>query len=168
MSGIIDLEPIVRPVLATAGTVIAALLAIYVPKAIDALQKWTGIILTDQQRATVLGAVQTAAGNIETKLDQSILQTAHVTIDNPAVQAEAASAIAAVPNAAAALNMTVDGVARMIIGKVDTAAHGAPAPINVETVLPLTVKGIAVAVVEELKLLPHNPPANPPAQGQHA
>jgi len=52
---------------------------------------------------------------------------AHIDIANPAVRAEAANAINAVPNAAAALGMTVDGVARMIVGAVDTSVHGAPA-----------------------------------------
>lgn len=121
----LDLTPVVQPVIATVGTVIAALLAVYVPKAIAAFTAWTGVALTDQQRSQVLGAVQTAAGMIETKLDQGALHAAHVTVANDDIRAEAAAAIAAVPQAAAALGMTQDGVARMIVGKVNTAAHGA-------------------------------------------
>ncbi len=103
---------------------IAGLLAIYVPQAMAVLQARTRIQLTDQQRATMLGAVRTAAGVIETNLDRGALRLAHVDIANPVVRAEAAAAINAVPLAAEALNMTVDGVARMIVGAIDTGAHG--------------------------------------------
>lgn len=123
----LDLTPIVQPIIATAGMVLTTLLAIYVPKALAAFIARTGIVLTDQQRAQVLGAVQTAKGMIETKLDQGALNAAHITIANGDIRAEAAAAIAAVPHAAAALGMTEAGVARMIVGAVDTAAHGPPA-----------------------------------------
>jgi hypothetical protein len=123
----LDLSAIVQPLLAVIGTVISGLLAIYVPKGLAAFQARTGIQLTDQQRAVVLGAVRTAAGVVETKLDQGVMLAGHVEIANPMVRAEAVAAINAVPVAAAALNMTVDGVARMIVGAVDTAAHGAEA-----------------------------------------
>ena len=130
ISDAIDLSVIVQPILAVVGTVIASLLALYVPRLLAVLEARTHIQLTDQQRATVLGAVRTAAGLIETRLDQGILPMARVEISNPTVRAEAAAAIAAVPNAAAALNMTVEGVARMIVGAVDTGAHGALAQGN--------------------------------------
>ncbi len=120
----VDLFAIAQPILAVAGTVIASLLTIYVPRGLALLQKRTNIQLTDQQRATMLGAVQTAAGVIETTLDQGVLRLAHINISNPTVRAEATAAINAVPVAAAALNMTVDGVARMIVGAIDTNAHG--------------------------------------------
>jgi hypothetical protein len=127
----LDLSVIVQPILAVTGAVIVSLLAIYVPKALAAFQARTEIQLTDQQRATVLGAVRTAAGMVETLLDQGAMRVAHVDIANPTVRAEAAAAINAVPLAAAALNMTVNGVARMIVGAVDTGAHGAMAPASV-------------------------------------
>lgn len=120
----LDLSPIVQPILAVIGATITGLLAIYVPKGIAAFQARTGIQLTDQQRAVILGAVQTAAGNLETQLDQGAIKVAHINISNATVRSEAVAAISAVPTAMAALNMTTDGVARMIIGKVDTAAHG--------------------------------------------
>jgi hypothetical protein len=119
-----DIAAIVQPIFAVIGTVIAGLLAIYIPKAVATFEIGTGIQLTDQQRATVLGAVRTAAGMIETALDQGTVRLAHVDVTNPVVRAEAVSAINAVPKAAAALNMTVDGVARMIVGAVDTKLHG--------------------------------------------
>jgi hypothetical protein len=121
----LDLSAIVQPLLAVTGAVISGLLAIYVPRGLAAFQARTGIELTDQQRAVVLGAVRTAAGVVETKLDQGVMRADHVEVANPMVRAEAVAAINAVPAAAAALNMTVNGVARMIVGAVDTAAHGA-------------------------------------------
>jgi len=125
-AGAIDLSAVVQPLLAVIGTVISGLLAIYVPRGLAAFQQRTGIQLSDQQRAVVLGAVRTAAGVVETKLDQGVMRAGHVEIANPVVRAEAVAAINAVPAAAAALNLTVDRVARMIVGAVDTAAHGAP------------------------------------------
>jgi hypothetical protein len=116
----IDFTPIVQPIITVLGIVITALLW----KAVTAFEARTGIQLTDQQRAIVLGSIQTAVGKVETKLDQKILSVGQVTVDNPTVKAEAASAIAAVPDAAAALGMTVDGVARMIVGHTSTSEHG--------------------------------------------
>ena len=125
----IDLTPIAQPILAIAGTVLTGLAAIYVPKAIAAFQARTGIELTDQQRATVIGAVNTAAGMLETKLDQGVIQVAHVNVGNAAVQAEAQAAINAVPQAMAALQMTPDSVARMIVGATNTKPPATtPAP----------------------------------------
>lgn len=126
----LDLTPIVQPILAALGLVITGLLGVYVPKAISAFEKRTGIMLTDQQRATMLGAVQTAAGVLETDLDKGALKVAHISVSNPAVLAQASAAIAAVPVAAAALGVTPDSVARMIVGAVDTASHS-PTPVVV-------------------------------------
>lgn len=120
----VDLTPIVQPILAVAGAIVTGLAAIYVPKALTAFQARTGIMLTDQQRATILGFVQTSAGTLETQLDKGALSAAHIDISNPVVRSEAQSILSGAPVAAAALGMTVDGVAKMIVGKVDTAAHG--------------------------------------------
>ena len=121
------LAVIMQPIFAAIGTVIAAVLVVTAPRALAVFQDQTKIQLTDQQRTTVLGAVRTAAGLIETALDQGAMRTAHVDITNPAVRAEAVNAMKAVPTAAAALNMTVDGMARMIVGAVDTSVHGVTA-----------------------------------------
>lgn len=120
----IDLTPVIQPILAAAGAVIAGLTAIYVPKAIAAFQARTGIELTENQRQTVLDAVKTGAGVLETALDQGSMKVEHIQIGTPQVQAEAQAVINAVPNAAAALGLTVAGVSRMIVGAVDTGAHG--------------------------------------------
>lgn len=146
----VDLTPITTPILTALGTVITGLLVIYVPKALDALQKLAGVQLTDQQRATILGAVQTAAGTIETKLDQGVLQVSHVTVNDPTVRDEAQKAINAVPVAAAALGMTVDGVSRMIVGAADTATHG-PTPVTALPPAHMTANELARAIVSVAK-----------------
>ena len=144
-STLVDLYAIVQPILAVIGATIAGLIAIYVPKAIAAFEKRTGIELTEDQRKTMIGAVQTAAGMVETKLDQGAMQLAHVNVANPQIRAEATAAINAVPVAAAALGMTVDGVSRMIVAATDTATHGVvPVVAGAPLVLPL-VLGPAVA-----------------------
>lgn len=120
----LDLATIVQPVLATVGVVITALLSVYIPKGFSLLQVKTGLTFTDQQRTAFLGAVQTGAGILETELDKGALKIAHINISNPAVLAQAQAVINATPQAAAAFGMTVEGTARMLIGKVDTAKHG--------------------------------------------
>jgi hypothetical protein len=157
MNNAVDLTSITQPILTVLGTIITGLLVIYVPKALDAFQKWAGVQLTEQQRQTILGSVQTAAGKIETKLDQSLLNVSHVTVDNPIIRQEAQSAIAAVPTAAAALGMTEDSVARMIVGRVDTATHGTvpvttqPAPISTTQPVHMSAAELAQAIVEAAK-----------------
>jgi len=128
----IDLSPILTPIIQIVGIVVGLLVTAYVPIALAAFQKRTGIQLTDQQRATVLGAVQTAAGTLETKLDQGVVKVAQINVGDSAVAEQAQKAINAVPDAMKALGMTQDSVARIIVGKVDTAAHGDP------PVVPLT------------------------------
>lgn len=130
----LDLSPIVQPLLTLIGATITALLAVYVPKALDLFQARTGILQTDQMRATVMGAIQTAAGTLETSLDQGALRVAHINVSNSAVLAQAQAAVNAVPKAAAALGVTIDSAARMIVARVDTAAHGA-----VDAVAPVLV-----------------------------
>lgn len=120
----IDFSPIVQPVLALTGAVITGLGAIYVPRFIAAFETRTGVALTEQQRQTVLGAAKTAAGVLETALDKGAVSIEHINIGNQAVQTQAQAAIDAVPRAAASLGLTVDDVARMIVGAVDTSAHG--------------------------------------------
>lgn len=126
----LDITPIVQPILAAAGAVIAGLAAIYVPKALAAFQDRTGIILTENQRQTVKGAVDTAAGVLETALDKGAAKVEHIEIGTPQVTQQAQAVISAVPDAAAALGLTVDGVSRMIVGKVDTSAHGTPPAVS--------------------------------------
>lgn len=124
----LDITAVVQPILAAAGAVIAGLAAVYVPKAIQAFQDRTGIILTENQRQTVKGAVDTAAGMLETALDKGAAKVEHIEVGTLQVTQQAQAVINAVPTAFAALGLTINGVARMIVGAVDTSAHTAPVP----------------------------------------
>lgn len=116
----VDLTPIIEPIMALIGATITGLIAVYVPRALNAFEKRTGIQLTENQRKTVQDAVGTAAGMLETDLDKGALRVAHINVNNPEIQRQAQAVINAVPQSAAALGMTVDGVARMIVGATDT------------------------------------------------
>lgn len=116
----VDLTPIIEPIMALIGATITGLIAVYVPRALNAFEKRTGIQLTENQRKTVQDAVGTAAGVLETDLDKGALRVAHININNPEIQKQAQAVINAVPKDAAALGMTVDGVARMIVGATNT------------------------------------------------
>lgn len=126
----VDLTPIVQPVIALAGAVITGLAAIYVPKAIAAFQTRTGIILTENQRKTVLDAVQTGAGLIETALDKGATKIEQIDVGSPVVTLQALAVVKSVPVAAGALGLTTADVARMIVGAVDTTPRVPPAPVT--------------------------------------
>lgn len=135
-STLVDLSAITQPVLAAIGATIAGLIAVYVPKAIAAFERRTGIVFTENQRKTYLDAVQTGAGVLETKLDQGILKASHINVTNDAIRTEAEAVIKAAPTVATSLNLTVDGVARELVGAVNTGAHGDKSGTTVEVVAP--------------------------------
>jgi hypothetical protein len=119
----VDITTIIQAIEGVLATVITGLIITYVPKALAAFQAHTGVVLTENQRQTFLGAAKTAAGILETRLDQGLMSIEHINITNNAVVAQAQAVINAVPQAAAALGMTQAATARILIGMVDTAAH---------------------------------------------
>jgi len=125
-----DFQPLIQAAFALSGTVLAALIAIYVPiyvpKAIAAFEKRTGIQLSDQQRAAVQDAVATEAGIVETKLQQGTLQLAQVTPTNPAMLEHAQAVLARVPDSANGQGTTAAAIAAMIVGKADTTPKPTP------------------------------------------
>jgi hypothetical protein len=130
----LDLTPVLQPLLEIAGIVVTGMITIYGPKALAAFQERTKIQLTENQRQTILGAVQTAAGKLETQLDQGVIKAGHITVNNPVVAKEAQAAINSVPAAMVALDMTTDKIAGMIVGAVNTGAHGDASGTTVEVV----------------------------------
>ncbi len=134
------LAPIIQAITAGIALVITGLIGIYVPKAIAAFERRTGVQVTAQQQATILGAATTAAGILQTKLDQGLLQIAHIAVDDPAVVSQATQAIARVPQAAAALDKSVPSMAATIVGLVDTTPKPtiivAPAPSPSAALIP--------------------------------
>lgn len=138
-STLVDFSAIIQPILAAVGAIIAGFIASYAPKALAAFQDRTKIQLTENQRQTILGAVRTAAGKLETQLDQGILKAGHITVSNPAVAKEVQAAINAAPGAMAALDMTPEKVASMVVGSVNTGLHGDKSGTTVELVAPDSV-----------------------------
>lgn len=112
---------------AVMATVILGLISIYVPRAMAAFEKRTGVQISAAQQATVLGAATTAAGILQTKLDQGVLQIGHISVNDPAVVAEAIAAIARVPDAAEATEKSTVSMAETIVGLVDTTPRPAVA-----------------------------------------
>lgn len=94
---------------------------IAVPWFLIEYRRRTGINLADQQRASIYHAVDTAAGLVQTELDQGKISVADLKPEHPAVQAEAIAALRSVPDAAEAQNATVEFMARKIVAQVDTS-----------------------------------------------
>lgn len=94
---------------------------IVVPWAIMAYQRRTNVQITDQRRAAIMGAFTTAAGIIQTKLDQGLLKVSDITASNPTIMAESTAALERVPVAAAAEKTTPYAGAAIIVGRVDTS-----------------------------------------------
>jgi hypothetical protein len=113
--------PIIQAVLTGIALLITTLIGIYVPRAIAAVEARTGIQVSAQMQATVMQAATTAAGILQTKLDQGVLKITHINVTDPTVAAEAVAALARVPDAAAAMNKSLPSMIETIVGLVDTA-----------------------------------------------
>ena len=124
-----DFAPIFTALIAGVGMVITAMIGILVPKAIAAFERRTGVELTTQQRAAVRQAALTQAGIIETQLQQGILRLSDVSPSTPAMGAAAVTALARVPESAAAVGTTPEAMAAIIVGATDTAKAVPPVAI---------------------------------------
>jgi hypothetical protein len=122
------LQPVLQTLMAASATVVTTLVAIYGPRAIAALEQRTNTQFSEQQRSVILGAIDTAAGVLQTKLDQGILKVGDVSPINPSVLEQASQAINSVPAAMAFHGQTISSVARMIVGAVDTTPRPAIPP----------------------------------------
>lgn len=124
-----------QAVLGLASAVIATLCAIYGPKLVAAFEKWTNTKFTEEQRQIILSAAQTAAGNIETAIDQKRMSIGDVHPSHKIVtkNVDLISARPPVANAMVALNMTTDYLAHIVVGKVNTGTRTA---VAVETTPP--------------------------------
>lgn len=102
--------------------VVALVAGIVVPylvnRGIQAFERRTDVHLTDQQRATVLGAAETVQGLIATKLATGQLTLDHLDARNVTVAAIAKEALGAVSGAAEALGTSSTDLARIAVGKV--------------------------------------------------
>ena len=120
-----DFAPIfaalVAALMTAVGLMVRAAIHLYVPRLLDLLEMHTKIQLTNQQREAIEGALQTAAGNIETKLQQGDLQLSQIKPTDPEMLAAARAALSRVPAATAAVGITPEVAATVIVGKADTA-----------------------------------------------
>lgn len=131
------LDPIIQGFFAASATVITGVIALYVPRGIEAFEARTGVQLTDQERAAVLSAAQTEAGIIETRLQQGTLKLADVKTDSDAMLDHANAALARVPDSASTQGaggspLTPSAMAALIVGRVQTT------PIPPVIVVPAT------------------------------
>lgn len=121
------------------------------------LQQKTHIQLSDQQNQIILGAAQTAAGEIVTGIARGIVKVDDVARSHPAVLTAAKSALNVVADSAAARGVDLDGMARLVVGKVGQLLAADP-----------TVSTIAPGPVPALAPMPaavFPPPANPVRPG---
>lgn len=142
-----DWAPVIQPIVEIAVTLIGAFGVVLARQAIAAFEARTHVQLTEQQRATVIGAVQTAAGMVKLELAKG-LPLSEVHPSSSAIQAIASTATAGVMESIAALGVTPEGVAKMIVGRV-----GNEQPSVEHTVGDVTVK-TAAAPAQPLPLTP--------------
>lgn len=94
-----------------------------IPAAVNALDQWIQLKLTVHQQDRVYAAVQTAAGQIETKIDRGAMTIGEVSEDNVKVRQIVSAALAPVKESAAAQGATVDSLTPVVVGRVDTNAR---------------------------------------------
>lgn len=140
---VLDLSSLATLAIKIGATATLALATRYLPRAMSAVDRLLDIQETAQQKATLNDAIQIGVGAIETKLDQKAMQVAHVNISNPNILAEAQAVLATAPTAAAAMGMTADGIAKAIVGGVDTLSR--TAPVTTPSPTPGTVLSAAPA-----------------------
>lgn len=143
-----DWAPVVQAVVEIAVALIGAFGVVLANKAIAAFEARTHVQLTEQQRAAVLGAVQTAAGMVKLELSKG-LPLAAVHESNSAIQAIAIKATAGVQDSIAALGVTPEGLTKMVVGRVGNEQPGVE-----HTVGDVTVKTTA-APAQPLALVPN-------------
>ena len=120
-----DWTPLVNSVISgvavIVGLAITAIAAVYVPRAIAAFEKATGVKVTDQERAAIYNSLDTAKGMLQTQLDQGRIKVSDITPSSTAVVEAAKAALARVPDSAAAQGTSVASAAAIIVAKVDTS-----------------------------------------------
>src|SRR3954469_21593283 len=129
-------QPILQAGMLALGGILVAMMKAYIPRAIAAFETWVNVKLTDQERAAVYQAADTAAGIIRTQIEQGRLKPADVDPNNTQVRAISADALARVPDAANAQKTTVDAMAHIVVGKSDTTIKSPVQTMVVEKLRP--------------------------------
>jgi hypothetical protein len=111
------------PVLVAGILAFLGVVAAKIPAATTALSQWIDLRLNVYQQDRVYAAANTAAGQIETKLDRHALTVGEVTEDSPKIRAIVADALRPVKESAAAQGANVDTVTPIVIARVDTGSR---------------------------------------------
>ena len=109
-----DLSGILSVVLSVVSPILTACAVMGVKYLLDSNK----IKVTAQERAAILGAVQTSAGMLTTRLAQGAITLNDVKIGSPAVDAVVNHVTSSMVTAIASQKTTTDGIANMIIGAV--------------------------------------------------
>lgn len=115
-----DWDPVIQAIIAGIALVLTTLIGIYVPRAIAAFEKRTGVQVTDQERTAIYSALKTATGLIQTKLDTGVLKATDITPENRTVVAVVKEALDRVPDAVKAQGTTLATAAAIAVAPVDT------------------------------------------------
>lgn len=121
--------PVVIAIIAAVGGIIAAMVAKYLPRTLDAVEKRTGVMIAAQDRTAIMSAVTTGVGLLQTRLDLKLLRPVDIHPGSPAVVQEAERALARVPDAVAGEPTSLPIVAAMIAARVDTTPRPVVAPV---------------------------------------
>lgn len=131
-----DWQPIIQAIIAALAAIIVAisgligtLIVMFARRGIAAMEKRTGIMMTEQDRAAIMGAVTTDVGLIQTKLDLGLMRPTEVLPSSVPMLRAAAQLLDRVPDAATREATTVDTVAAMIAARVDTTPRSVAAPV---------------------------------------
>ena len=119
-------QTILTELLQVLGILLVPLLAWAAQRGLAAYEARMHVQLTDQQRAIVLGAADTAAGVLLVRLGAGTLTRADLTLEQPAVKSAGLAAVQAVPAAAAALDVNAADMTRITLGKVGRALAADP------------------------------------------
>jgi hypothetical protein len=114
----VDWAPIVQTLVEVVATALGVVAMALANKAITVFETRTNVQLTEQQRATVLGAVQTAAGAVKLELAKGGMALTDVHAASPQINAITTEATKGVQESVAALGVTPEGLAKMVVGKV--------------------------------------------------
>ena len=118
-----------------APTLVAAVVTWVASEAVSLMRDKFHMTISNAQARTVHDAVNTAAGVVMSQLSRGVLTPADLHAGHPAVIAAAAAARQAVPDAADAMNVTVEDMVRMVVGRLGHEANYLPAPSTTTTVV---------------------------------
>jgi hypothetical protein len=118
-----QVRDVVVPVFLLALTAFIGVVASNIPTAKNALNNWIQMRLAVHQQERVYAAANTAAGQIETKLDRGAITLGEVTEDNTKIRQIVADALRPVRESAEAQGANVDTVAPIVVARVDTGSR---------------------------------------------